>query len=138
MSFNPNDPLGVTQQYGLGTTPSFACLSGVDAVYDSLIARITTQYLWYDTTYGIDIDSYVNSCITSPQSALVPVLRQIKLDPRVSNVTGTTSYDGTTLSISLLITLTTGQTLTIVGNASTQPASAFQFSYVVGGVTSQS
>jgi hypothetical protein len=112
-------------------SPTMALQSGVDAVADDILVRITTPSLWFDPDFGYDVNQLVNAAVSNPQGASARMVREIKKDVRVSSATSTTTFDGTTLDISVVVILVTGQTFTVIGQIDTIDPSNFNFSYVV-------
>ena len=118
-------------------TPALGLLSGIDCVYDDIIARITTAFLWYSPQDSMDINQFVNAAVNDPAQLLQPVLTQINRDPRVQAATGTATFLGNKLTMNITIELITGKTFTIVGQAGTLPSTTFQFNYSITSPTGQ-
>ena len=123
-------PLGTTIGW-FDMDPTMPLLTGVDAVADAVLVRITTPYLWYDPSFGYDVNQLLNASVASPTVVLQRINREIKKDPRVSSATGTASFSGETLTISIVVTLITDQTFTVIGRIDTVNPSSFDFTYLV-------
>jgi hypothetical protein len=128
-----NSPYGNTIGW-YNMSPTMALEYGVDAVADDILVRITTPYLWFDPTFGYDVTQLVNAASANPTVLLGPLLRQINLDSRVANCNGSSANwdsETNTLTLTVIVNLTSGQTFNVIGSISTLNPSQFQFSYVV-------
>ena len=107
----------------------FELLSGPDLVMDELITRLNTAYLWYDPSYGFDLSSYEGSSQAWDDVAMLcsKVETQLKRDTRVATAVATGTASGEALSLSILVTLSGGESFALVGALSSLSPSQFTF-----------
>ena len=125
----------MTMQYpALGTTIAYAnmtstmsTVSGVDCVADDIMNRIQTSSLFYDADYGYDVFGLVNASTNSASAVSSRVEAEIKKDDRVSFVTVQSSFVAGTLSMTIQVLCSNGQTFTLVGSLSSIPT--FQLTF---------
>lgn len=111
------------QMYGTGialwTGSSYiVTLSGVELVQDALITRLNTAYLFYDQSYGIDINSFAGASTSQPvQNICQQISSQLLLDSRVKSAPAVGSLDDNgNLTINVQVTLQPGgETFALIG-----------------------
>lgn len=117
-----------------GDSAYLTLVSGIDCVADDLITRLGTAYLFYDLSFGFDVEGMLNKANQGNFSADFAIIRsQVLQDDRVSNCSVDGSFDGTTLTVNINVTLNLGETFTLVGVASTLPDSTFTFTRGITG-----
>jgi hypothetical protein len=95
-----------------------ATLTGIDCVADDILCRITTPVLFYDPQYGYDVTMLLNSGQDPTRFASDVTQRieqEIKKDDRVSAVGITSSWDGSSLVVQINVTLSGGETFSLIG-----------------------
>ena len=124
MALPNNADLGIGITGVLGAGKTWKTVSGYTNLGNAIARRLTTDGLFYDSSYGIDIRVYLNSPFSAQLASelALKIEQQCLQDERVTAVGVTTQYNQTLKSLTIRLALTSSVgpfTLILVVNSLT-------------------
>jgi hypothetical protein len=105
-------------------------VSGPDYVADCLITRLQTSYLFYDLSFGYDVDNIVGAANNGLiQNAMLQIEQQMTADPRVQSALAQCTINDVVMTIQVNVTLKYGEQFGLIGTSlANTPVTTFQWS----------
>lgn len=119
MPFDKNDKYGSDFRCAGDIDPALGLCSGTETVINDCIKRLSTPALFWNEAEGIDLTNFVNMPLANISNKLSYDIRtQLARDIRVAGSEVTTQFDRArqTLTIRIDITISNGESFTIVGD----------------------